>query len=281
MISALARLLLALTLLYAIYAGIMYAGQGRLLFPVGDTPPRPFHAVLPANAELIELPVSFGRMRFVRLRAARHGTPVPALIFFHGNLEKVEDILGNLEATRAVGLDVLMIEYPGYAGADGRPSLASIGEVSEQAYDWLARQPDIDAKHIAAMGVSIGGGPAAELTRRRPLQALFLLSSFTSVATFANDYGLPGWLVRDAYDSEGAARIFAGNLFVAHGRRDVIIPFLHGQRLSAATHDAQFVALDCGHADCPYRTPLFAQSVAAFLRAHGWILAGDDAPDGR
>jgi pimeloyl-ACP methyl ester carboxylesterase len=38
---------------------------------------------------------------------------------------------------------------------------------------------------------------------------------------------------------------------VLHGRSDEVIPFEQGQRLAAAVPGAEFVALPCGHNDCP------------------------------
>jgi pimeloyl-ACP methyl ester carboxylesterase len=271
-----ARLSLLLGLLYAGYAAVMYGHQRSLLFPIAQDARHAFAGKLPDQAELIELPVSYGHARAVLLRGAmKHA---PAVVFTHGNAETVDELVGSFEPIRALGVHVMLLEYPGYAGADGAPSRGSIDEASAAAFDWLARRPEVDAQRIVAMGVSLGGAPAAQLTQLRPVRALVLLSTFTAVADFAADYGLPGFLARDDYDSAQRLREFGGAVFLAHGRADSIIPFTQGETLVRASRNGELHAFDCGHNDCPYRDAAFAQMLGRFLAAHGVLDGSVPAP---
>jgi fermentation-respiration switch protein FrsA (DUF1100 family) len=266
----LTRFLVVLGLAYVAYACVMYAEQRRLLFPIAGEHRHAYAGPVPSGARLLQLPASYGRVRALFLPAPS-ARAAPAVLFTHGNAEVLEDLADSMSAVRALGVNVLLLEYPGYDGADGAPSQASIDEAATAAYDWLARQPQVDARAIVAMGVSVGGAPAAELTRLRPVRALVLLSTFTAVRGFAADYGLPGFLVRDDFDSAERVRDFAGPVFVAHGRADPVIPFAQGEALAKAARHGEFHAFDCGHVDCPYRGAAFASLLGRFLAAQGLL----------
>lgn len=258
-------------LAYAGYAALFYTAQRQLLFPLAGAP-HPFQAVLTAPAQLVEVPVSYGRARGVFLPSAT-ATPAPALLFFHGNGETIAQHLGGFDALRAAGLHVLFVELPGYDGADGAPEFDSLVEASTAAYDWLARQPAVDAGRIVALGRSIGGASAAELTRHRPLAALMLLSTFASMADLANDRLLPAWLVRDRFDSASRVAAFPRAVLLMHGDNDGLIPPAHARKMAAASPRTTLYCEACGHDDCAYFTRDFARLVGDFLRAQGVLPA--------
>jgi uncharacterized protein len=259
-------LLLTAVLAYAAYAALFYTLQRQLLFPLAGTQRHPFRAALSAPAQLAEPAVSFGKARGVFLPAP--GTAVaPALIFFHGNGETVDQHLEGMRAVQALGLHIFLLELPGYAGADGEPRFDSLSEAATAAYDWLAGQPRVDRQRMLALGRSIGGAPAAELSRHRPLAALALLSTFSSTADLARDRWLPAWLALDPFDSVARVAEFAGAVLVMHGNQDGLIPLAHARRLAAASPRAQLHIEDCGHNDCLYLGAELAPRLAAFLHA--------------
>jgi uncharacterized protein len=127
----------------------------------------------------------------------------------------------------------------------------------------------VDSKQILAMGYSIGGGVASELTRHRPVRALILLSTYSSIADIARRYGIPKFLVRFPYDNVARVREFTGPIFIEHGQHDEVIPYALSQRVAAAAPHADFVTLDCGHADCHFDSSIFAQRRPEWLAAKG------------
>lgn len=260
-------LLAIIALAYLCYAAAFYSLQRQLLFPLTGSTPHEFRGRLEPGAQLVEAPVSFGRARGVFLPA-----PVaraPALLFFHGNGEVIEDHLDRFAAVRALGLHVFLLELPGYAGADGVASFDSLKEASIAAYDWLAQQPQVDSGRIVALGRSIGGAPAAELSRHRPLAALVLLSTFASTADLALDHFLPAWLALDPFDSAARVREFPRAVLVMHGDSDNVVPAAHGRKLAAASPRAQWHGESCGHNDCRYFDAELAPLLGAFLRTQG------------
>lgn len=265
------RLLLLATLAYAGYCAFFYTVQRQLLFPLADGSHHPFRVELAEPARLVEPAVSFGRARGVFLPGPP--TQAPAVLFFHGNGETVDQHVRSFDALRALGLHVLLVELPGYAGADGEPNFQSLVEVSTAAYDWLAQQPLVDPSRIVALGRSIGGAPAAELSRHRSLAALVLLSTFASTADLARDHYLPPWLVRDPFDSAARIAAFPQAVLLMHGDHDTLIPPAHARKLAAASPRTRLHREACGHNDCAYFDRDFALLVGDFLRAQRVLAA--------
>ncbi|MEO5560961.1 MAG: alpha/beta fold hydrolase [Dokdonella sp.] len=260
-------LLLALLLAYVLYAGALYRKQAAILFPAASAPAHAFGTALPAGAILIEVPVAFGNARAVYWPPRDRTKPASAIWYAHGNYETVQNSFELVQPLVEQGFAVMQFEYPGYGGADGEPDFDAIGEAADATWDWLARQSNVDPQRMIAMGYSIGGGPAADMTRRRNVAALVLLSTYTSITDIAWQYALPSFLVRFPYDNVARVREFKGPIFIEHGRRDEVIPFALGQGLAAAAPRAEFFAQDCGHVDCHFDQTVFAQRLPEWLAA--------------
>ncbi len=252
---------------YALYAGVMYNRQLQFLFPGTTEQHHPFITKLPEGAEEVEVPTSFGKARFVYLHA--HGaTKSPAIIFAHGNFDRATDFVEGLAPLAEHGIAVASLEYPGYDGADGKPSFDSLSEAATVAYDWLAQRPEIDATRMVGVGYSMGGGMIGELSKRRPLAALALLSTYTSIADMANRFALPSVLVRIPFDNAARVAEFKGPVLIQHGRRDTVIPFRYGEKLAAiAGNRGTFLPMDCGHAGCDFAKTIFRSTLYDWLRA--------------
>jgi fermentation-respiration switch protein FrsA (DUF1100 family) len=153
---------------------------------------------------------------------------------------------------KALGVSVLIFDYPGYGKSDGRPSEAGCYAAGEAAFTWLTRQ--VPAENIILFGKSLGGGVATELARRHPHRALVLVKTFTSVPDVAQDIypWLPArWLARNRFESLRKLSQCNRPVFVAHGDCDSIIPYAHGRRLYDAAHEPKrFLAMPgCNHND--------------------------------
>lgn len=258
---------------YACYLALLFVQQRAVMFPGAAMGWDGVGRALPAHAEAVAIPASFGHVKGVWLHARNGEARAPAALYFHGNAEFVDQNVALLEPLAALGMHVLLIEYPGYAGTDGRPSRTSLDEAALRGYDWLAARADVDPGRIVAIGRSVGAGPAVAVGRQRPLRALVLLAAFSSVDDFAHGMGAPAFLVRDRYDNRKVLRDFDGPLLLFHGRRDGIIPYRHSERLAKAARVATLVPLDCGHNDCPFFGPEFMERLQGFLAETG-VLGG-------
>ena len=234
--------------LLVVYWAGLFVWQRALLFPA---PPLAGAAARPADAEAVWLETAGGRVEawyLMPLVAARG--PAPLLLFTHGNGELIDYWPSAFEEPRRSGLAVLLLEYPGYGRSGGAPSQRSVTEAVLAAFDWARQQPSVDATRIIAYGRSVGGGAATALAGARPVAAMILESTFTSVPMFARRFGAPGLLVRDRFDNLAAVRRFTRPLLILHGEHDEIIPVAEGRALHAAQPASEFYLMPCGHNDC-------------------------------
>lgn len=258
-----------LLLLYLGWCLLLFVLQRPLLFPRWMIPAPGDPAVEERGIERWWLSASFGRVEAWYLPPPENHRPAPAVLFAHGNGEWIDFWPETLGPFRELGLGLLLVEYPGYGRSEGSPSQRRIAEAFDLAYDRLAARPEIDGARIVFMGRSLGGGAVCDLALRRPAAALVLLSSFTSVKAFAARYLAPSFLIRDPFDNLAALKRYPGPVLVLHGRHDEIVPFGHAVRLKAAAADAELVAYEAGHNDCPPDWEVFFRDVAGFLRRKG------------
>src|SRR3990172_9418355 len=172
------------------YWALLFFAQRWVLFPA------PFAAGSVQTDELgiertwVEQPGLRAEAWLLPARRASGGAPL--LVFAHGNGELIDHWAREFETAREWGLAVLLVEYPGYGRSAGTPSEDSITRAFVAAYDWALSQPGVDGRRVVGWGRSLGGGAICALARQRPLAALVLESTFTSVRAMAARFGPPG-----------------------------------------------------------------------------------------
>ncbi len=229
---------------------LFYFAQSALLYPA---PTRSFPDTLPAKVEKISLKESYALL--LESPQALDGSPRPLVIFAHGNGEAAYMWVNEFGELLTRGISVLLVEYPGYAGAAGRPSRNSIESAMLESYDLMVQRPAVDRSRIVAYGRSIGSGAASLLAAERKVAALCLESGFSSLASLVREKRLPWFLLRDRYDNQSIVRELDVPVFLYHGDRDEIIPVEHSQRLASVGKDVTLVEARCGHNDCPRPWP--------------------------
>lgn len=202
-----------------------------------------------SDVTVVELP-SGAEAWFLAPQGAREQR-APVLVFTHGNGELIDYWLDDFQVPRAWGMAVLLVEYPGYGRSKGSPSESSITKTMIEAHEYLNARDDIDAARIIAYGRSLGGGAAAALARKKPVRALILESTFSSVRERAREMGFPSFVVADPFDVLSVLKTFAGPILGFHGTEDRIVPYRHAQELQAANENYQLITFKCGHNDCP------------------------------
>jgi fermentation-respiration switch protein FrsA (DUF1100 family) len=259
---------LAKTLLvaYLTYAVLLFFLQRLVLYPGAKmSPGRSMTDPVPEGISQVWLDHTSGRSE-AWWAPAPHAAPGPAIIFGHGNAERIDDWEHEALDLSRRGVGVLLVEYPGYGLSEGKPTRASIGAAFEAAFDWVAARPEVDRDRVVVLGRSLGGGVVTDLAAAKPVRAVILQSTFTSAASLAfRSFGAPGFLLRDAYDNLGNLAQFEGPILLFHGVVDDVIPFSHGERLAAARPDAEFERLQCAHNDCPPDWEHFVARILRFL----------------
>lgn len=167
------------------------------------------------------------------------------LLAFHGNADlAVWQIEWAREASRQTGVAVMLAEYRGYMGLEGKPSYAGSQRDAAAAYRHAVDSLGVPAGRIAIFGHSMGSAIAAELAVRHPPAALLLQSPFTSARDMARrvvGYRLPGivWGVisRLHFDTGAKVAALSAPVSVAHGGRDRLIPQAMGEQVYAAARN--------------------------------------------
>lgn len=175
------------------------------------------------------------------------------VVFLHGNASTVADGATKLAPLLEAGFGAMLVEYPGYGGARGRPTEATILAQAEEALRVLARA-GIGPERIVLWGESLGTGVATRLAIGRGVAGIVLEAPFTSVAERAQEiyWWTPArWIVIDAFDNLSRIARIGAPLLVVHGERDETTPAAHGRRLLAAAAEPKRGAFfpEGGHVD--------------------------------
>jgi hypothetical protein len=265
------RTLLIAAGLYMAYAGLVFFLQRSMIFPRFVIPPYT-DPVRPRDAEVLTIQTGEETVEawFIPADTSFSG-PCPAVIFAHGNAELIDFWPEYLKPLSQNGIHLLLVEYPGYGRSKGRPSEKSITRTFTAAYDQLVVKNTVDPGRIILFGRSIGGGAICSLAKERPSAAMILLSTFTSIRSFAPRYGLFPFMIRDPMDNIGVLKEYPRPALILHGNRDDLIPFTHAKAIVAVSRNARLIAYDCGHNDCPPDWNVFWNDVFAFLRENGMM----------
>ena len=262
--------------LYLAYLLAIFLLQRRLMFP--GAPPGPTEASPGTDIEQLWIETPQARCEAWFLPPSQGEAPCPAIIFAHGNGERMEQWAQPFQSFAAMGQAVLLVEYPGYGQSRGKPSQKVIAEVMTLAFDTLAAREEVDPKRIVAMGRSIGGGAVCCIPPERPA-ALVLTSTFTSIRAFSRCFLYPSFAVRDPFDNIAALRAYSGPVLILHGRQDGTVPVSHARALAGAAARPSLLLEECGHNDCPPDWSRFCSQVREFLRANR-VLPDAAAPKG-
>lgn len=243
------KLLRLIAIAWVLWAALAWLFQRELLYPRRGLLQAP-ELVLSLGGERWWLDTPGGRVEAWYFPAGGDGR-APAAICAHGNGELIDHAAPLLADFRALGVGVVLVEYPGYGRSDGSPSQRAIEAAFLAARERLVARPEVDAERLIYFGRSLGSGAVCALAAAHPPAALVLHSPFTSVRSFAPGMLLPAVLVRDPFDNLSLASELTAPLLVLHGEADSIIPVAHGRALARAASDGRCVEYPGGHNDVP------------------------------
>ena len=248
------RVALGLALAYAVLALLAWLFQDRLAFPAPrGAVPDPQRLGI-ANGERIELTLPSGTKLvgwYLRANGVARGAAAPGLLWFYGNGENIARIWPILREFQPPGAALLVVDYPGYGGSEGRASEPAVYEAADAAFAALAGRPEIQGVYV--YGRSLGSAVAVHTAASHPVAGLILESPFTSAAAMARlHYGLvPRVLLRLKFDNALTIRRVRCPVLIFHGTHDRLVPFAMGQTVAAAaTGPVDFVTIPgAGHND--------------------------------
>jgi fermentation-respiration switch protein FrsA (DUF1100 family) len=215
---------------------LIWTMQRRLIyFPTGGVP-------TPVDMGLTGVePVTFETSDGLRLSgwfvAASGTSPRVTVLVFNGNAGNRAHRWPLAEALHRRGLQVLLVDYRGYGGNPGTPTMNGLAADSRAARAYLAGRADVDMSRIVYFGESLGTAVAVDLAVEHPPAALILRSPFTSMADVGHHHYpfLPvRLLLRDRFEAINQIEGIREPLLVIAGGHDRIVPIENSRRL----HDA-------------------------------------------
>lgn len=215
------------------------------------------------GVEEVELEAADRTKLVAWLMAAASGRPT--LLYFTGNAGSPSSRADKIRSFQRDGYGLLLMNYRGFGGSEGRPTETHNVADGIAAYDWLRRR-GYEPKDIVLYGESLGTAVAIQIAKQREAKALVLEAPFTSTV----DVGRRTWwflplnlILTDQYRSIDHIRGVRRPVLIVHGERDTTIPVSQGRALFEAAHEPKKLVLfkEAGHSD------LYDHNVWATIRA--------------
>jgi uncharacterized protein len=197
----------------------------------------------------------------------------PWVVYLHGNDSNIGSRLNILheDRLRALGLNVIAVEYRGFGGVAGVPTEAGLAEDARRWYDYLRTQRHVDPSRIVIYGWSLGSAVAVTLASQVEEAAVILEGAMASVVAIGQEqypYFPIRLLIRNPFESITRIDRIGSPILFLHSPEDRVIPFEEGRKLfAAAPPPKQFVEVSGGHVYASEKDPRFFPAVRAFLQA--------------
>jgi pimeloyl-ACP methyl ester carboxylesterase len=188
------------------------------------------------------------------------------VLVLHGNAGSALGRAYYVAALAPHGLDVVLLEYPGYGARPGSPSLATLTAAAVEAVDALAAE----GAPVWLVGESLGSGVAARAGALRPetVGGLLLVTPFADLAAVARAHYpfVPTALLRDRFTPEADLAGFRRPVVVLVAGRDEVVSAEQGRRLHAALPGPKLLleqpAARHNSLDLAPESPLWREAVA-------------------
>ncbi len=256
--------------LYVAVCLLVFVFQRRLLY----FPSRyPEQAAITAAGRLGLEPWRDRAGALVGWRAETRGSAVARALVLHGNGGSALDRIDVAAGLSGAGVEVILLEYPGYGARPGAPALATLEAAAAKALDELHQE---GGAPIWIVGESLGSGVAGRAVALRPgvVQGLLLLTPFARMSDLVRLHYplLPSFILRDRYAPEDDLAGFGGPTVLILAGRDEVVGIEQGRRLADRLPGPKRVVVqeDVPHngLDLDPEGPLWRE-IVAFLAAGG------------
>lgn len=161
------------------------------------------------------------------------------LFVFHGNASKAASqakwITPPLED---LDLDIILVEYPGYADLPGDVSRKSVLKNSRASIETYREL--YPTRKVILLGESLGGGPASRMAKEfsDDTSGLILIATFTSISDMAQRRFpfliFVDWILQHNFQPLENTRGLTTPLLLIHGTADTTVPHTMSERIYAA-----------------------------------------------
>ena len=164
------------------------------------------------------------------------------LVVYHGNAGSACDRAHLMQFSNRT---LVLVEYPGYGGGDGRPSEMRFIQAVDEVVSWLDTQ---NPESVVVFGESIGSSSAAYHATISDVDRVVLVSPFKSLSKVASKHywWLPtSLLLREEHPVGEYVTSTSSEVVVLHGEEDRVVP----SQLSEDLGDIRVVIEGAGHND--------------------------------
>ena len=227
----LTRLILLVTGIgYVMLITLFVRFQERLIFPGSLYRGAPFTRFTPRNNDLL-LRFPLGEDTLIGFwKPAKNSTPQTlTVLYFYGYGSCLATTQDNAEVLHSLGVNVMMIDYPGYGMSSGKPSEEGTIAARNLALAYLQNVQKIPPQKLIFMGSSLGGAVAIRAASENLCAGLITHCTFTSMGDMAAKT-LPllpfkNKLLRHPFDSlTHLEKVTCPVLFI-HGTTDRMVSF--------------------------------------------------------
>ena len=242
--------------------------QSHLIFPVHAVPAA---GPLPPSAERLSLTTPDGEtLQGIHIPPEKPEAGRTLILGFGGNAWNGQDVAEYLHGLYPKN-DVAVFHYRGYWPSTGAPSADALIADAPLAYDAAVER--VGPARVIAVGLSIGTGIAAQLSTKRRLDGLILVTPFDSLRAVAQSMypWLPiGPLFSHEIDAAQALRKGGPPVAIIAAERDEIVPGERTDMLRKATPRLVYdrTIAGAGHNDIYARSD-FQDSMEEALAAVG------------
>ena len=192
------------------------------------------------------------------------------VIVFHGNAGTAFHRSFYASALSKQNMRVILAEYPGYGGREGRPSEKVL---VDDALETIRLAYEAFGDPLFVWGESLGCGVVSSAVHQTdiPLKGVVLLLPWDTLPNLAQTHYWffpTRWLVMDKYNSVDNLQGYDGRIAVLLAENDEVIPIEHGQTLydSIATEKKLWVFENSRHNEVPIGPDLlWWQEVTEFI----------------
>jgi pimeloyl-ACP methyl ester carboxylesterase len=246
----------------------MFEFQTQLIFPLDAVPAA---GPLPPGAETLSIRTPDGQtLQGVHIPPDEAGAVHTLVLGFGGNAWNGQDVAEYLHELYQE-LDVIAFHYRGYAPSTGEPSGEALIADAPLVYDAAVER--VKPARVIAVGFSIGTGVAAQLSAKRKIDGLILVTPFDSLKALAQSMypWLPiGPFFSHEIDAAGPLANSSVPVAIIAGEEDEIVP---AERTDALRNTGANLVFDrtisrAGHNDI-YARSAFQEAMRQALEAVG------------
>lgn len=187
------------------------------------------------------------------------------VLFLHGNGGTIDMWGRGAHLYTENNYDVLYIDYRGYGKSGGHIySEKQFVHDAQVAYDYLKEK--YKEENIIVSGTSMGTGLATQIAANNNPRQLILNAPYSSIKKVVQEKVpiVPGFLVKYPLNTKKHIKEVKCPITIFHGTKDIVIPYIHSQKLIESKPKAILHTLD-GYGHYLRNSPIYNNETKKLL----------------